>query len=320
MSKKFIWTGRQDPEDGDHAKRWHQIVTTSPQPDSFVSLIGFPCDLGVKQNKGRIGAKDGPDAIRAALANLAWHGKDGHIHDRQNIPVGLDLAQAQIKLGEEVERALKEDTKVVVLGGGHETAVGSFTGLLNHLNMGTIPSIGIINLDAHFDLRKPGENGITSGTPFYQIHDLLAQRGQKMNYLCIGISETSNTKALFERSHEWGVQYMLDTEMRPHLFHQVTDKIDRFLENCDHLYLTIDLDVLPHWQMPSVSAPAPYGVSLEIIEDIINHLATKQIKWLLSDLVEFNPKYDIDQHGAKTAARLCDKIIRAMTGPVPCLS
>lgn len=316
MSKQFTWTGRVDPEDGEYAKRWHQIVTTSPQPDNFASLIGFPCDLGVRCNKGRPGAEQGPDAIRAALANLAWHGMDGHIYDRQNTPVGLDLAQAQIKLGEEVERALKEDTKVVVLGGGHETAVGSFTGLLNYLKKDTNASIGIINLDAHFDLRKPGKNGISSGTPFYQIHEMLAQRGQKMKYLCLGISETSNTKALFERSRKWDVQHMLDTEIRPHMLTQVTDKIDHFLESCDHLYLTVDLDVLPHWQMPGVSAPASYGVSLEIIEDIIIHLATKQIKWLLSDLVEFNPKHDIDQHGAKTAARLCNKIIRAMIGPV----
>jgi len=313
MSKKFIWAGRLDPEDGDYAKRWHQIVSTSPQPDSFASLIGFPCDLGVQRNRGRSGAKNGPDAIRAALANLAWHGKDGHIHDRQNIPVGFDLEQAQFSLGEEVEQALKDDTKVVVLGGGHETALGSFTGLLNHLNKDPNLSIGIINLDAHFDLRKPGENGTSSGTPFYQIHEILAQQGQRMKYLCLGISETSNTKALFKRSQDWDVQYMLDTEIRPHLFHQVKDKIDRFLENCDYLYLSVDLDVLPHWQMPGVSAPTPYGINLEIIEDIITHLATKKNKWLLSDIVEFNPKHDMDHHGAKTAARLCDKIIRAMT-------
>lgn len=166
-------------------------------------------------------------------------------------------------------------------------------------------------------MRKPGKNGISSGTPFYQIHEMLAQRGQKMKYLCLGISETSNTKALFERSHKWGVQYMLDTEIRPYMLAQVKDKIDRFLESCDHLYLTVDLDVLPHWQMPGVSAPASYGVSLEIIEDIITHLSKKQINWLLSDLVEFNPIYDIDHHSAKIAARLCDKIIRAMIGPIP---
>ena len=36
-------------------------------------LIGFACDEGVRRNGGRVGAKDGPRAIRAALANLAWH-------------------------------------------------------------------------------------------------------------------------------------------------------------------------------------------------------------------------------------------------------
>jgi len=319
MKKQFEWTGRVDPEDGEDAKRWHQVVQHDNADNALVGLVGFACDLGVKRNKGRAGASAGPNAIRAALANMAWHGGDGSILDLQDVSAVEDdksgdaLLTAQARLGDQVCEALGKCDKTLVLGGGHETAAGSFNGLMKHLEKQPKKQIGIINLDAHFDLRKPGEAGPSSGTPFYQIHDMLATSGRAMKYLCLGVAEISNTRALFERSREWQVDYMLDRDVRPHLMDQVCAKIDTFLQTCDVLYLTIDLDVLPHWQMPAVSAPAPYGVALDVVEDIVDHLEKADVDWPLSDVVEFNPDYDVDGRAAKVAARLCDKIIRAMT-------
>ena len=70
------WTGRDDKEDGERGFRWHHVVQQqSPenlleQTDAIV-LAGFACDIGVANNKGRIGAKQGPKALRQALANQA---------------------------------------------------------------------------------------------------------------------------------------------------------------------------------------------------------------------------------------------------------
>jgi len=312
MTTPYQWTGRVDPEDGDSAKRYHQIIQQTDPKDAITSLIGFACDLGVARNKGRIGAANGPDAIRTALANLAWHGSNGSIFDHGNIHPDTSLLEAQEKLGNEICDHLDAGSKTLVLGGGHETAAGSFQGLLKHLTDKPDKTIAIINLDAHFDLRKPGEAGVSSGTPFYQIHDMLADHGQSLKYLCLGVAETSNTKALFERAHNWGVEYVLDRDMRAHQMDQIYTKIDHFLKDADYLYFTVDLDVLPHWQMPGVSAPSAYGVELGILEDIIRHVSTNQINWLLSDVVELNPELDKTGNSAKTAARLCDQIIRAM--------
>ena len=57
------WTGRLDPEDGSDAIRLHQLV----KPDARRAVIGFACDAGVKRNKGRVGAKDGPAAFDGLL-------------------------------------------------------------------------------------------------------------------------------------------------------------------------------------------------------------------------------------------------------------
>src|SRR5437660_944769 len=69
------WQGRMDNTiDGALAVRWHQRVrrlTRGAEPG--VTLIGFACDEGVRRNKGRVGAAEGPRAIREALAGMAWH-------------------------------------------------------------------------------------------------------------------------------------------------------------------------------------------------------------------------------------------------------
>ncbi len=324
MNKQFEWTGRSDPEDGALAKRWHHAVRAvgpdGETPSPMAGLVGFACDLGVERNKGRVGAAAGPDAIRKALANLAWHGGDGVIGDFGTVGLaegdGDPLERGQDDLGRRVDEALRRAGPVLVLGGGHETAAGSFNGLLRFLDGQPSRRVGIINLDAHFDLRTPGENGASSGTPFHQIHQAAQERGMDFRYLCLGVAETSNTQALFERCRDWGVGYRLDSQVRAASMEGVRRDIDEFLADCDVLYLSVDLDVLPHWQMPAVSAPAAYGVPIDVIEDIVDHLAAKKaagdIDWPLADVVEFNPAFDADGRAARVAARLCDKILRAI--------
>src|SRR5260221_10756122 len=70
-----VWAGRDDtPIEGPTARRWHQCVKPyAPNAEPGVVLIGFACDEGVRRNGGRVGAKDGPRALRKALANMAWH-------------------------------------------------------------------------------------------------------------------------------------------------------------------------------------------------------------------------------------------------------
>lgn len=342
-----IWTGRTDPEDGDQAKRWHQIVRFRDEPGggyeqedsgALAALIGFASDEGVIRNKGRAGAKNGPLALRQALSNLAWHGPEGYVRDlgdlslppiqpdssgsvQPNSPQADPLLVGQQHLAQRVTAALGTIGKVLVLGGGHETAAGSFQGLLNWLEQKPAQKIGIVNLDAHFDLRHPGEAGISSGTAFFQIRELLSERGLSLNYMCLGIANTANTHALFDRSDNWGVSYLRDSEITPARLEQAFSQLDAFLSSLDVLYLSLDLDVLPYWQMPAVSAPATRGVDLGFLEEIIDYIGTKTctdgILWPLSDVVEFNPGLDPDGNAARLAARLCDRILRNMLSNTP---
>jgi formiminoglutamase len=313
---EFVWQGRVDDEEPQHlASRMHQLVsllnTSEISHRDGLAIVGFCSDEGVRRNKGRIGAKKSPDLLRQALANIPWS-IDRPVYDAGNIVCeGGALEQAHQELAGSVSRLLDMGHFPFVLGGGHEVAYGSWLGLFNHLQSNKSTSqtkIGIVNFDAHFDLRKD-TNGVSSGTPFYQIANHCEANNSVFKYCCLGVSEMANTQALFERADELGVSYRRDSQMEMRYFDAAAAQLKAFIEDCDVLYLTIDLDVFPASVAPGVSAPAAKGVSLEVIEPLIE-LIKRSGKLKLADIAEYNPNYDIDQWTARLAARLFHSIVK----------
>lgn len=310
-----LWQGRQDPEDGELALRWHDKVlpwqeaqpwAAGAQDTAGVVLLGFACDEGVRRNKGRVGAAGAPQAVRKLLANTAWH-LSRPVYDGGDVSCtdgNLDAAHGY--LAERVAAALDVGHFPLVLGGGHEVAFGSWSGLNRHL--GGSGKVGIINLDAHFDLRMKQEQA-SSGTPFFQIAEQCAAQGTPFHYACLGVAETANTQALFARADELGVWYVKDEAMSERALPTLLSGLDAFIADCDHLYLTIDLDVLPGSVMPGVSAPAARGVELAVIEPLIAHIRASG-KLRLADLAEYNPTLDQDNRSARVAARLVHLLTR----------
>ena len=244
--------------------------------------------------------------MRKLLANSAWH-LSRPVHDGGDLVCeDGDLDAAHGRLAERVARALDLGHFPLVLGGGHEVAFGSWSGLNRHL--GGKGRVGIINFDAHFDLRMKQEQA-SSGTPFFQIAEQCAAQGTPFTYACLGVAETANTAALFARAETLGVWHVLDEEMTQAELPVLLAGLDAFIARCDHLYLTIDLDVLPAAVMPGVSAPAARGVELAVIEPLIAHIRASG-KLRLADLAEYNPSLDLDNRSARVAARLVHQLTK----------
>lgn len=306
------WSGRIDGEGFEHL-RWHQQVgageiAASVADPNFrpVTLLGFASDAGVLRNQGRTGAASGPQALRSALGSLAIH-RPRAVHDVGDIVVlGDELESGQTRLAQAVSALLNAGSMPVVLGGGHETAYGSFSGLFDHLRQQPNTRIGILNLDAHFDLRSAPRR--SSGTPFKDIANDMQAAGRDFNYAVLGISEPNNTRVLFDQAHALGVRYLMDEQCDSSSLKEVIKFVDEFLDSIDLLYLTIDLDVLPASVAPGVSAPAAYGVPLEIIHAVCRHVV-RSGKLGLVDVVELNPSLDIDARTARTAARLINTLM-----------
>jgi len=306
------WQGRVDAAEGELGMRWHQVVRPFEPADGGpgVGLVGFACDAGVARNQGRTGAEGGPAALRAMLANMPVR-RCKSIVDAGDVACdasddGDGLEQAQEELSAAVAGVLASGRLAIALGGGHEIAFGSFGGLARHLAAReTKPRIGILNLDAHFDLRM--EARATSGTPFRQIAEECQARGWHFHYCCLGVSAFANTEALFQRADALGVTWRLDEDMGVMQLEQTLATVSSFLAGVDHLYLTVCLDVLPAAVAPGVSAPAARGVPLDVIEPIVDAAAASG-KLRLADVAELNPGRDIDNRTARVAARLVARI------------
>lgn len=314
---KEAWSGRIDREEvPELSLRLHQCVqpfAPSGQSSSDgVVVIGFCSDEGVKRNQGRIGAAQAPNQLRRYLSQLPWQA-NLPVYDAGNIDCqDGQLEAAHLALAEQVALVLAHRGFPFILGGGHEVAYGSWLGLVTHLER-TIadhsvrPTIGIINFDAHFDLRKAEQS--SSGTPFYQIAEGCKARNIDFHYACFGVSETANTLALFERADALNVCVRKDKALTLLDLPSASAQLASFMEACDLIYLTIDLDVFPTAVAPGVSAPAPRGVSVEVIESLIDGIKATG-KLAVADIAEYNPTYDIDNHTARVAARLFYTITR----------
>lgn len=300
------WTGRNDGPGPEHA-RWHNTIqawTDGAEPGAV--LLGFASDEGVRRNKGRVGARDGAQALRFALSSIALHDPI-RLYDAGDIEVdGEDLEAGQDAFADVLARLLREGHFTVGLGGGHEITFASYAGLARALGEDSSWSLGIMNIDAHFDLREAPLP--SSGTGFAQIAKAQAAAGRPFRYAALGISEAANTKVLFDRAAELGVEVLLDTECHWGNLPAVHEFIANFAGSVDHLYLTIDLDALPASVAPGVSAPAGFGVSLEVVREIIL-AAARSGKLKHADIAELNPLFDIDQRTARTGARLLNDLI-----------
>ncbi len=315
--KPALWQGR---DDGIAHERLFQsiecldlntsVTPTSTQNGRHYALLGFSCDQGVIRNQGRPGAKNAPAAIRKRLANLPLH-QTASVTDVGDIVCRRSLATAQQQLGTTVAELLEQGYSPLVLGGGHETAWGHFQGIDA---AGLSEDIGIINFDAHFDLRPLLADGDgSSGTPFLQIAEQQQAKQRDFNYLCLGIQPLANTRSLFETAEEFGCQYILAEDFYLQDQADIMRMIQRFLDAHSRIYLSICLDVFSAAHAPGVSAPQAFGLLPQHVLFYLRMIAHSG-KVVSMDVVELSPPFDRDDITATLAAQLLLEYISSTPG------
>lgn len=309
MSEPFVWQGRTDAEEIGDTRRWHHVMRAfTPMSRDGVALIGFAVDEGVRRNGGRVGAAQGPHTLRSVLANMPLL-EEPALWDAGDISCdGSALEQAQEALATQVADTITQGCTPIVLGGGHEMAWGTFQGIVRaHPDR---QRLLVVNIDAHFDLRMAAQ--ANSGTPFRQMAEWCAATSRPFEYHVLGISRFGNTRALFDRAESLGVRYCLDEALQS--AGQVAEAqalLERDLAQCDGVYLTICLDVLPGHVAPGVSAPTALGVPLPTVEALVRQVCASG-RLLGADIAELNPAHDEGGRTARTAARLVAGIARAV--------
>lgn len=288
-----------DPRMGDLVLRGEKNFTN----EILVGIVGVPVDEGVKRNGGRIGAKGGPEAIRTEFYKRTAFviGKEQSpssvpVFDFGDVKPGKTLEDTHSALEEIIQTLNSAGIIPVVLGGGHDIAYPNFLGFSKGKK-----NVGVINIDTHLDYRKPFPKR-NSGTSFRQMLDHPMSPLNAMNLVEIGIQSFANSADHYSELIERGATVFSLRDVR-------TDGIAKVLElayelatsSADGLYMSFDLDAVHSADAPGVSTPLPTGLTPE--EFLTAALfAGKRRKTKLIDIVEMNPKYDVDGRTAKLAA------------------
>jgi formiminoglutamase len=321
MTEPDMWQGRVDDPTDQDAFRIHQVVQildlkgplTVTDEKSPLCILGFCCDEGVRRNKGRIGAAEGPVQIRKELAKLpANFVEQATLYDAGNIYcVNGDLESAQHKLTAAVKHLLDNGFRPIVLGGGHEIVFGHYRGVREHVisKPNSLPPL-IVNFDAHLDLRPINEGG-TSGTSFNQIAIEHESFNIPFNYICLGTQTYSNTKSLYKRADKLGVEYVDAKDISEANKNLILERVRSLISEHQDIYLTLDFDVLNAANAPGVSSPQPFGMAPEMFLYLVKEvIRTGKVRSF--DIAEVSPRYDDDNQTAKLAAVVIYSIINVM--------
>lgn len=318
-TKQHVWQGRIDGDEDD-VLRWHQVVqcidlSQSDLPaiqehQQGIAIVGFNCDEGVRRNKGRQGAAGGPAAIRKSCCNFPLIASHIVIIDAGD--VGCEdgkLEAAQELLGKKIKKIKAAGYMPIVLGGGHEVAYANFNGIIP---LQSKEEFGIINFDAHFDLREIDESiGATSGTGIRQMSEYCKKHATPFHYLAIGIQQYSNTRRLFETADKMDAVYFLAESFCDDQMDHMLHVINGFISNADTIQLTIDMDVFAAAYAPGVSAVSFNGISPNgMLKHVVRHIMLSG-KVASVDIAETNPLHDIDARTARLAASLVFDLVQA---------
>ena len=312
--QQIHWTGRaSNPDLG--KQYWHQEIElkdihTVDKENTDIALLGYVCDEGVRRNRGRIGAGQGPKMLRERLAKLPIHFDTKKVADIGDVScIDEDMESCQKALATSISHLISQQVFPIAIGGGHDMAYGHFMGIYDAVKNTTKKRIGIINFDAHFDLR-PVETTSNSGTPFNQIINEQNKKNEQVDYFAIGIQRQSNTKELFDIAEKNQIDFAInyDCESSTEEMTALKNRLRPFIENNDHLYITIDMDGFSSAYAPGVSAPSPLGFTPYFVFKMLHFLFDSN-KVISCDIAELNPTLDRDDITSNLAAKLVDFIV-----------
>jgi agmatinase len=280
-----------------------------------VAIVGAPFDDAVSH---RPGARFGPRAIREAQYT------SGSIHslqlglepfeilnvvdagDANIVPAWIDRAHALIY--RKVLEVAEAGALPIVLGGDHSITWPSATAIAEVHRPG---SIGIVHFDAHADTANDDWGVLAGhGTPMRRLIESGAVRGR--NFVQVGLRGYWPPIETFTWMREQDMRYHFMTEIEERGAEAVVaDAIGEALDGPDHIYLSIDIDVLDPGMAPGTGTPEPGGLlPRELLRAVRQIVGAVDLVGM--DVVEVSPPYDHAETTAMAANRLALEAISAL--------
>ena len=281
-----------------------------------VVIVGAPFDGGTSN---RPGTRFGPMAIRQT-DYLPQDGSRPHMALRvdalQDIRV-VDAGDVEMAPGE-IERALGalEDAVYavasagavpLVLGGDHSIALPDATGVARHLGYGRV---SMIHFDAHADTGDIEFGSLYGhGQPMRRLIESGALRGDR--FLQMGL------RGYWPGPETLG--WMAEQDMRSYEMTEIgrrgldvclTEAFATATDECEGVFLSVDIDVCDPGHAPGTGTPEPGGLTARQLLDAVRRIAY-ELPVAGVDVVEVAPPYD---HAEITSALANRVVLEALSG------
>lgn len=272
-----------------------------------IVILGSPIDEGVARNQGRMGAADGPTAIRKMLYKLTVPpiATKVTICDIGDIRPQASLEDTHSRQRELVKRVLEEGKSLIILGGGND---------ISYPDGAALADIGCailgINIDSHYDVRTAPKRN--SGTPYRLLFDEGLFTGPLFYHLA-GKPECNSAKHGAYLKELGAHIYDLHSLRQRGIDSVVGEALG--LEDATAIFWGFDLDAVRSADAPGVSAHYPVGLTAEEVCRIAERAGGDKRSRIL-EISELNPRYDQDGRTALLAAMIAWRFIAARVGNV----
>jgi agmatinase len=280
-----------------------------------VAIVGAPFDDAVSH---RSGARFGPRAIREAqytsgsINSLQLGVEPFEIlkvvdaGDANIVPAWIERAHAFVY--RKVREVAESGAIPIVLGGDHSITWPSATAIAEVRRPG---SIGIVHFDAHADTVNDDWGVLAGhGTPMRRLIESGAVQGR--NFVQVGLRGYWPPVETFEWMEQQGLRYHFMREIEERgVDAVVAQAIEEALDGPDHIYLSLDIDVIDPGLAPGTGTPEPGGMlTREVFRAIRQIVGAVDLAGM--DIVEVSPPYDHAETTAMAANRAALEAISAL--------
>jgi arginase family enzyme len=272
------------------------LVSTASR-DSAVGLVGAPLAAG-SVTPGRCDLA--PAKLRETLRRI---GRYDVQTGRELATTVLDRGDAEIasvsiegvtpSIRDAVAESAKAHALTLLVGGNNAITRPGVLGL-----GGSLDKVGLITLDAHFDMRDL-DQGLSNGNP---VRALIEDGLPGANIAQVGLAPFANSKAMHDDAMAAGNCIVTIGEIRRDGIGQAIDRALEHVAHCDALVIDCDIDVIDRSQLPAAPGARAGGMGVHDFFHAVRRLASDQ-RVRVIDLTEWDPPLDTTDLSALTAAR-----------------
>ena len=259
-------------------------------------MLGVPWDASSSFERG---AAQAPPRIRAALASPSSNSYNERgddvsspelVTDGGDLTLPSDPAAARQAIEADVRRVLDSGSKPLVLGGDHSI---TYPILRAFRDRGPLT---ILHFDSHGDIYDHYEGDRYShACPFARV----MEEGLATRLIQVGLRTLTPHQR--EQSKKFRTEIFAANRWRA--------AIPVVSAMTGPVYVSLDIDVLEPMLAPGIAHPEPGGLSTRDVLDVLFALRTKVVG---SDVVEYNPRFDIRDLTARVAAKFVKELVGVM--------